>query len=172
MKALWGSCVLATALLLPGCDGAWSGTPNERAASRDRGRLSPFRIGPASAWATPGVSDAFLQSHRVYLVTNNGMIVALDAQSTEAGAMVRWDALSGLFRCPVTGAMWSMDGLAWADSPASRAMERCRLISLGPAEDPEVELVVDPQFRFRFEDNQWSRVMSNHLLPEVLAAGP
>ncbi|MEM1212089.1 MAG: hypothetical protein AAGI68_07305 [Planctomycetota bacterium] len=159
---LVGSCLFA----ISGCDQIM-GNPHERATQRDRSRLQPFRIGPAITWVEPGVSDAFLREHNVFLVTNNEMLVALSAKSTEADINVRWDPVAGLFECPVSGALYSRDGLPWASSPATRALERCRVATLGPSDDPEVELLVDPSRRFRFEDNQWSRVMSNHLLPST-----
>ncbi|MEM6553223.1 MAG: hypothetical protein AAF750_13990 [Planctomycetota bacterium] len=158
--------VLLALLAAPGCDRIM-GTPHERATQRDHNRLQPFRIGQAITHVEPGVSDAFLSEHSVYLVTNNDMLVALSAKSTEADTNVRWDPVSGLFECPVSGALYSRDGLPWGSSPATRALERCRVATIGPSNDPYVELLVDPSRRFLFEDNQWSRVMSNHLLPEI-----
>ncbi len=142
------------------------GNPNERAWHRDELRLKPFRVGPASRWVTPGVYDDFLKSHGVYLVSNQGMLVALIAQSTEAEVNVKFDPLTGLFECPRSGALYTRDGLAWADSPASRSLERCQVRALGPSDKPDVEILVDPQNRFLFEQQQWSSVMSNHLFPK------
>ncbi|MEM6392425.1 MAG: hypothetical protein AAF797_06600 [Planctomycetota bacterium] len=166
LHAIALTLVLLTLLAAPGCDRIM-GTPHERATQRDHDRLQPFRIGQAITHVEPGVSDAFLGEHSVYLVTNNGMLVALSAKSTEADVNVRWDPVAGLFECPVSGALYSRDGLPWASSPATRALERCRVATIGPSDDPYVELLVDPSRRFLFEDNQWSRVMSNHLLPEI-----
>ena len=169
--ALLPLAIALAALLISGCDRIL-GNPHQRANSRDESRLKPFRIGPASDWTEPGVYNDFLEEHSVYLVVDHGMVVALHAGSTEADAQVQWDRVAGLFRCPVSGALYSRDGLAWADSPASRALERCRIRALGPRGKPDVEILVDPQMRFLFEQNQWSRVMSNHLhaTPEEIRA--
>lgn len=165
IKASIGVALLAIVAGLFGYS-TWHDEPADPALNRDDKRLRAFRIGPASKYRQPGVYDDFVDSHGIYLVSAHDMLVALSARSTEADVRVRFDDVSGLFRCPSSGALYTSDGLAWADSPASRSLDRCRIRALGLIDDPDVEMLVDPQRRFSFEKNQWSMVMSNHQFVE------
>lgn len=142
-----------------------TGNPNERAAARDQEMLTNFRIGPASDWDRPGVHLDYLESQRTILVVHKDMLVALDATSTEADVSVIYDQDAGLYRCPRSGALWDTNGLPIGNSTASRALERCNIRTLGPIDDPDVELLVDARVRFLFEDNVWSKIGASYLFP-------
>ncbi|MEM9294894.1 MAG: hypothetical protein AAGA57_03755 [Planctomycetota bacterium] len=130
-----------------------------------------FRIGPASEFRAPGVYHDFVKSHGVFLVSDHGMLVALDAKSPEApNRTLMYDRDDQQFRCPRTGAVYSRDGLPFSGSTATRAMERCFIRGLGPDDDPETVVMVNtgPERRYRFEDNQWSHPFSGRLFADQL----
>lgn len=130
-----------------------------------------FHIGPASQYRETGVYHDFVGSQGVYLVSDHGMLVALDAKSPEApDRTLLFDRSTQQFRCPRTNARYTRDGLPLSGSHATRAMERCYLRGLGPDDDPDTHLIVDPNpdRRYRFEDNRWSNPFSARLFADQL----
>lgn len=152
--------------LLPGCgelSDVW-GNPQDR-AKYDTGDvdIEPFEIGPASDWEAPGLYMDFASDHGVALKSGNGMLVAILLVSPDTGERVRYDRLSNLFRDPQTGNTFTTDGLKWGGPPDRMSLPRCRIRHLGPIDDPDVRLQVDPGKLFRQEKQQWSKAASNHL---------
>jgi len=155
-------CLLA----LPGCgdlSDVW-GNPQDRARHElSAADAEPFEIGPASDWAEPGLHMDFVSTHSVALNSNHGMLVALLLINPRTGAVVQFDRQSNLFHDPQSGEMFTPDGLAWGDSEGRPSLARCRIRHMGPLDDPDVGLVVDPGKLFRQEDQEWSKAASNHL---------
>ena len=151
---------------LPGCgdlSDVW-GNPQDRAKhTLSDADLPPFEIGPASNWQDPDLYLDYAHSHSVALVSDHGMLVALLLVGPETGADVRWDRTSGLFRDSQSDELFTRDGVKWGGDEDRPSLARCRIRHMGPIEDPDVGLVVDPGKLFRQEDGQWSKAASNHL---------
>jgi|GEM_PF-2534387 len=151
---------------LPGCGNAsdvW-GTPQDRAKIGEEGPgLQSFEIGPASKWARPGLYLDYAASHKVALKSDYGMLVAILLVSPETGSTVRYDRTSNIFKDPQNGGMYTVDGVKWGGDADRTSLPRCRIRHLGPLDDPQVGLVVDPSKLFYQEQQQWSKAASNHL---------
>jgi hypothetical protein len=153
--------------LLMGCDpnsasgiGANSPTTTEKI----------FDVGLPSQFRLKRVYKKYAVSHGVYLVSNHGMLVALAAECTNddhAPSVVRFDDVSGIYRCPACGAKYTRDGLNIGDSKTTRPLERCRIRHTGPIYDPDTTIMIDPGKRFRQEENEWSKHTSYFLLDEA-----
>lgn len=152
-------------LALPGCgelSDVW-GNPQDRAKhGLSDAEAKPFEIGPASKWAKPGLYLDFADSHKVALRSEGGMLVALLLVSPETGQTVRYDRSANLFRDPQSDGLFTIDGVKWGGSADRPSLARCRIRHLGPLDEPNVGLVVDPGKLFRQEDQQWSKAASNH----------
>lgn len=157
-------------LVLPGCgdlSDVW-GNPQDRAKHGVSGHeAEPFEIGPASKWAEPGLYMDYVNDHRVAIKSDRGMLVAILLVSPETGATVQYDRLSSLFKDPQSGELFTTDGLKWGGAEDRPSLPRCRIRHLGPLDDPEVPLMVDPGKLFRQEDQQWSKAASNHLFVQA-----
>lgn len=162
--------LLALLYALPGCGDLseiW-GNPQDRAkkglADSD---VEAFEIGPASKWAEPGLYMDYANSHGVALVSDHGMLVALLLVGPETGAEVRYDRTTNLFRDSQSSETFTRDGVKWGGADDRPSLARCRIRHLGPLDDPDVGLVVDPGKLFRQEDQQWSKAASNHLFVDA-----
>lgn len=170
MRLLPHFAVLCLLLALPGCGDLSDvlGNPQDRAkkglADSD---MEAFEIGPASEWAEPDLYLDYAKSHGVALVSDHGMLVALLLVGPETGAPVRWDRSAGLFRDTQSDETFSRDGVKWGGDDDRPSLARCRIRHLGPLDDPDVGLVVDPGKLFRQEDRQWSKASSNHLFVDA-----
>ena len=160
------SLFLLFAFALPGCgdlSDVW-GNPQDRAKKGlANENADPFEIGPASNWAQPKLYMDYASSNKVALKSDHGMLVAILLISPETGATVQYDRLTNLFRDPQSGDTFTTDGLKWGGSDDRPSLARCRIRHLGPIDDPNVKLAVDPGKLFRQEDQQWSKAASNHL---------
>ncbi len=157
------------AALLPGCGDLSDvlGNPADRAKHTVSAKQTrPFEIGPASRWAEPGLYMDYAKSHQIALKSDHGMLVAILLIGPETGAEVQYDRLSNLFKDPQSGEKFTTDGLKWGGADDRPSLARCRIRHLGPLDDPDVGLVVDPGKLFRQEDQQWSKAASNHLFVE------
>jgi len=166
MRFLPHVAVVCLLLTLSGCgdlSDVW-GNPQDRAkkglADSD---IASFEIGSASKWAEPGLYLDYANSHGVALKSEHGMLVALLLVGPETGAKVRYDRLANLFRDTQSDETFTTDGVKWGGDEDRPSLARCRIRHLGPVDDPEVELIVDPGKLFRQEDRQWSKAASNHL---------
>ncbi|MEM9416305.1 MAG: hypothetical protein AAGA29_12635 [Planctomycetota bacterium] len=163
--------LLMPGLLVPlsGCDDMvlW-GDHQTRAMAKTPGvDLEPFEIGPASDWEEEGLYLDFAQSDDVALLSRHGMLVALYLVNPDTGRTVTYDRTANLFRDPQDNSIYSIDGLLWGDSEGEFSLERCRVRHLGPIDDPDVRLMIDPSKRFAFERQEWSKAASNHLYLDV-----
>ena len=161
--------ILLTALTLPGCDNLDSvfGTPQDRAKKDlQAADVQSFEIGPASKWQKQGLYLDYANSHRVALKSEHSMLVAILLIGPETGADIQYDRTSNLFRDPRSGELYTTDGVKWGGGDDRPSLARCRIRHLGPLDDPNVGLVVDPSKLFRQEDQQWSKAASNHLFVE------
>jgi len=170
MRFLPHLAVLCLLFALPGCgelSDVW-GNPQDRAkhdlADSD---IEPFEIGPASKWREPGLYLDYANSHGVALKSEHGMLVALLLLGPETGADVHYDRLANLFRDSQSGEIYTTDGVKWGGDEDRPSLARCRIRHLGPLDDPDVGLVVDPGKLFRQEDQQWSKAASNHLFVQM-----
>jgi hypothetical protein len=158
--------LLIPALALPGCGDLDSvfGSPQER-AKHDiaAGDIDPFKIGPASKWREPDLYMDYAKSHKVALKSEHGMLVAILLIGPETGADIQYDRLSNQFKDPRSGELFTTDGVKWGGDADRPSLARCRIRHLGPLDDPDVELVVDPGKLFHQEKQQWSKAASNHL---------
>lgn len=166
MRLLLAALLLIGLTTLPGCgdlSDVW-GNPQDRAKKGlSDTDTKPFEIGPASKWAEPGLYLDFANSHGVALVSDHGMLVALLLVGPETGAEVQYDRLANLFRDPQSDETFTVDGVKWGGAEDRPSLARCRIRHLGPIDDPDVGLEVDPGKLFRQEDGQWSKGASNHL---------
>ena len=153
-------------LLLPGCgelSDVW-GNPQDRAKKGlADAQIDSFEIGPASNWAEPKLYLDYAKSHGVALKSDHGMLVAILLVGPETGAEVRYDRLANLFRDSQSSETFTTDGVRWGGDEDRPSLARCRIRHLGPIDDPDVKLLVDPGKLFRQEDQQWSKAASNHL---------
>ena len=164
--AIWVSVL---ALASAGCGelGNVFGNPQDRAKhTLSDLDIQPFEIGPASDWAEQGLYLDYANSHQVALKSDHGMLVAILLISPVTGEAVQYDRLSNLFKDPQSGEMYTTDGVKWGGDEDRPSLARCRIRHLGPLDDPDVELVVDPSKLFRQEEQQWSKAASNHLFVE------
>lgn len=170
MRLLPHLAVLCLLLALPGCgdlSDVW-GTPQDRAKnSLSDSEMESFEIGPASKWAEPDLYLDYVSTHRVALKSDHGMLVALLLVGPETGAEVRYDRTTNLFRDSQSGETFTTDGVKHGGGEDRPSLARCRIRHLGPVDDPNVGLVVDPGKLFRQEDQQWSKAASNHLFVKV-----
>lgn len=121
-----------------------------------------FGIGDASRYAEDNVYTDFYQSHGVYLVNNRGMLVALAAEAPATGSAVQYDRYVDQYRDPRDGSRYTADGLPTGQPTGREALERCRIALSIQIDGKPRQLVVDPSYRFRHEDNQWSNFNSFH----------
>lgn len=159
-------CFITLLFGLTGCgdlSDVW-GNPQDRAKhGLADSEIQPFEIGPASAWAQSGLYMDYANSHGIALVSDHGMLVALLLVGPETGAEIHYDRLANLFRDSQSGETFTIDGVKWGGNEDRPSLARCRIRHLGPLDDPDVGLVVDPGKLFRQEDQQWSKAASNHL---------
>lgn len=158
--------VLMLLMLAPaGCgdlSDVW-GNPQDRAKNAlSEAQSKPFQIGPASKWAKPDLYLDYAKSHSVALKSDHGMLVAILLISPETGATVQYEPHSNLFRDPQSGALFTADGVKWGGKADRPSLARCRIRHLGPLDDPDVGLEIDPGKLFRQEDREWSKAASNH----------
>ncbi|MEM9346868.1 MAG: hypothetical protein AAGB26_09650 [Planctomycetota bacterium] len=170
MRFVLSVAVLCLCIALLGCgdlSDVW-GNPQDRAKKGlSDSDTKPFEIGPASDWEQPGLYMDYAHSHGVALVSDHGMLVALLLIGPETGAEVHYDRLANLFRDAQSGETFTVDGVKWGGADDRPSLARCRIRHLGPLDDPDVELVVDPGKLFRQEEQQWSKAASNHLFVDV-----
>lgn len=164
--ARYASLLLTALIALPGCDdpSSFLGNPQDRAKHTLSGSdLPPFEIGAASKWAKPGLYLNYADSHGVALKSDHGMLVALLLVGPETAAPVRYDRTANLFRDSQSGETFTADGVKWGGAEDRPSLARCRIRHMGPIENPDVGLAVDPGKLFRQEQGQWSKAASNHL---------
>ncbi|MBX2852895.1 MAG: hypothetical protein KTR15_14255 [Phycisphaeraceae bacterium] len=162
--------LLIVLLALPGCGDLSNvlGNPQDRAKKGlADSKVGAFEIGPASNWAEPKLYMDYAKSHGIALKSEHGMLVALLLIGPKTGAEVRYDRLAGLFRDSQSGETFTTDGVKWGGDDDRPSLARCRIRHLGPLDDPDVGLIVDPGKLFRQEDQQWSKAASNHLFVEA-----
>ncbi|MEM6955823.1 MAG: hypothetical protein AAF645_09040 [Myxococcota bacterium] len=158
--------ILLICLLLTGCgdpDGIL-GNPLDRAKyETGSDGLASFEIGPASNWAEPGLYLDYVDSHNIALKSGNGMLVALLLVCPDTGNDVYYDSVTGLFREKQSDLTYTDDGVKWGGADDRASLPRCRIRHLGPAENPDVRLMVDPGKLYRQEEQQWSKSASFHI---------
>lgn len=163
-------CLTLLLLALPGCgdlSDVW-GNPQDRAKmGLSDSDAEPFEIGPASDWAEEKLYLDYAKSHRVALKTDHGMLVAILLIGPETGADVHYDRLANLFRDSQSNETYTTDGVKWGGDENRPSLARCRIRHLGPIDDPDVNLLIDPGKLFRQEDQQWSKAASNHLFVDA-----
>ncbi|XAL98256.1 hypothetical protein OT109_11665 [Phycisphaeraceae bacterium D3-23] len=165
MRTVFALLLLPCSAVLVSCDNVvlW-GDHQTRAMAKTPGiDLEPFEIGPASDWEEEKLYLDYAASENVALLSRHGMLVALYLVNPDTGQTVTYDRTANLFRDPQDNSVYSIDGLLWGDSEGAFSLERCRIRHMGPIDDPDVGLVVDPSKRFAFERQEWSKAASNHL---------
>ncbi len=164
-RAFAGAAVSAVALTVLGCDNPAAPQAARAGSDRpDREKLAtePFAIGPPDLYKSFGVYTDFRKSHGVWVVStfssSGVMIVALSAICTHNACGTRYNRHANKFKCPCHGSSFTSDGLVSGSGRATRALERCRLDLI------DGELVVNPDIRFRQDQNEWSNPYSMHII--------
>lgn len=97
----------------------------------------------------PGVSTKFLNSERVWIINDSGIIYALIAICTHLGCTPDWLETENKFKCPCHGSGYYISGINF-EGPAPRAMDRAKI---GIGEDGEI--IVDKSKLFQYENGGW-----------------
>lgn len=123
-----------------------------------------FKAGKANEYAPNTVSDRFIPSQRVWIIsqvdaTGGGWIIALSAICTHLGCTPRWFAIENKFKCPCHGS--GFRGFDYArgrditainfEGPAPRPLERVKVWI-----DAAGEINVDKGIKYLYEKGQWT----------------
>jgi cytochrome b6-f complex iron-sulfur subunit len=101
-----------------------------------------FRAGLPSDYQIGEVSEKFKDSHRVWIVRNEGGIYAILAICTHLGCTPRWLKAEDKYKCPCHGSGYYRDGINF-EGPAPRPMDH---LKIGLAEDGQI--VIDRSKKF------------------------
>jgi cytochrome b6-f complex iron-sulfur subunit len=98
----------------------------------------------------PGVDERWKAQHGVWIVKQEGILVAFSVICTHLGCVPNWLSGERKFKCPCHGSGFYMNGVNF-EGPAPRPLERFK-ISLNAAGT----IVVDKTKLYRQEKGQWS----------------
>jgi hypothetical protein len=184
MRFLWNIVLgLSVVAITAGCDRPQGA--QDLPGFKARVAEEPFVIGLPRHYEKPEVYEKFAESHGVYLVSTEQMLTALAAECTNDRCekiAVRYDDVSGVFKCPRCGTTYTSFGLPQRrtipptdrtsnerakamTTYSDRALERCQISNIGPLYAPQTELSVDPRKRYQQEDQEWSKPMSMYVWP-------
>ncbi|MCB9060300.1 MAG: ubiquinol-cytochrome c reductase iron-sulfur subunit [Halobacteriovoraceae bacterium] len=101
-----------------------------------------------------GVDERWKKKYGVWMVKQEGKLVALSNICTHLGCIPNWLPAELKFKCPCHGSGYYMNGVNF-EGPAPRPLERYKV-----ALNPEGKIVVDKTKIFREEKGQWSNPSS------------
>ena len=122
-----------------------------------------FNAGEVAGYVKPGVYDAHLSGHDVYVVSNeHGMVVALAGVCPHDNTRVVFDGVTQKFKCPKCGSRFTSNGLKVKGGVSPTSMARCRVDVV------EGDLLVRPSRMFLHENtrNTWSNPFSMYVFEE------
>jgi Rieske Fe-S protein len=99
------------------------GTPAPVAVGSEGSFAGGSPIETTLAYSRPDGYRTEMRRERIFLLQSPQGLVALSSTCTHLGCSVRWDAASGLFRCPCHGGVYRPDGSVVA-GPPPRALAR------------------------------------------------
>ena len=97
-----------------------------------------------------GVDEKFKNGYGVWMVKQEGQLVALSNICTHLGCIPTWMPAELKFKCPCHGSGYYMNGINF-EGPAPRPLERYRITIL-----PDGRVRVDKTKLFRYEKGEWS----------------
>lgn len=141
--------------LLAGCDDSFANRLGMRTPAKT------FEIGKAEKYRRPGVYQDFRRSQGVWVVSFQGMVVALSTACPRDGEETYFDDMPQQFKCPRCAARYDSNGLPRAPQDAEAALVRFRIEPTDKsARGEDVVLKVTPRIQFRQEENEWSNRFS------------
>lgn len=96
-----------------------------------------------------GVDERFKNGYGVWMVRQEGRLVALSNICTHLGCIPTWMPADLKFKCPCHGSGYYMNGVNF-EGPAPRPLERYRITTL-----PDGRIRVDKTRLFRHEKGEW-----------------
>jgi cytochrome b6-f complex iron-sulfur subunit len=111
-----------------------------------REKKTKFKVGYVSDYGV-GVSTAFQNLYRVWVVRDVEKLFVIYAQCTHLGCTPEWKDSERKFKCPCHGSGFDGDGINF-EGPAPRPMERCH-VEISPDGQIEVDTLI------RFREPQW-----------------
>jgi len=141
-------------VLLGAAGALWAAAVSRFMLPNVLGRMRPkLKVGYPQDLPRGSVDERFRETHGVWIVHGRyggrWQIVALCAQCTHLGCMVRWQSDAGRFQCPCHGSSFSREGINLT-GPAPRPLVR---YGVRVAEDGRLE--VDFERTFQEELGQW-----------------
>jgi cytochrome b6-f complex iron-sulfur subunit len=97
-----------------------------------------------------GVDERWKNSFGVWMVKQDGVLVALSVICTHLGCVPTWLAAERKFKCPCHGSGFYSNGVNF-EGPAPRPLERFRIVMTA-----EGKIMVDKTRIFRQEKGEWS----------------
>lgn len=97
-----------------------------------------------------GVDERWKNNFGVWMVRQDGILVALSVICTHLGCVPTWLASERKFKCPCHGSGFYSNGVNF-EGPAPRPLERFRITL-----NPEGEIFVDKTRVFRQEKGEWN----------------
>ena len=97
-----------------------------------------------------GVDERFKNGYGVWMVKQEGRLVALSNICTHLGCIPTWMPAELKFKCPCHGSGYYMNGINF-EGPAPRPLERYMISTL-----PDGRIKVDKTKLFRYEKGEWS----------------
>ena len=97
-----------------------------------------------------GVDEKFKNGFGVWMVKQEGRLVALSNICTHLGCIPTWMPAELKFKCPCHGSGYYMNGINF-EGPAPRPLERYRIVTL-----PDGRILVDKTKLFRHEKGEWN----------------
>lgn len=96
-----------------------------------------------------GVDERWKNAYGVWIVKNEGKLVALSNICTHLGCIPNWLPAELKFKCPCHGSGYYMNGINF-EGPAPRPLERYKV-----AYTPEGQMKIDKTKIYRYEKGQW-----------------
>lgn len=96
-----------------------------------------------------GVDERWKNKFGVWMVKQEGRLVALSNICTHLGCIPNWLPAELKFKCPCHGSGYYMSGVNF-EGPAPRPLERYKI-----GLNPEGKIVVDKTKVFRYEKGEW-----------------
>ncbi len=109
-----------------------------------------FKVGRPEDFPPGIVDERFKESNGIWIVNQEGKLVALIAICTHLGCPPNWLESQNKFKCPCHGSGYYKNGINF-EGPTPRPLERAAI-----AIDPEDgQIVVDKAQRYQWEMGQW-----------------
>ncbi len=109
-----------------------------------------FKVGRPEDFPPGIVDERFKESNGIWIVNQEGKLVALIAICTHLGCPPNWLEAQNKFKCPCHGSGYYKNGINF-EGPTPRPLERAAI-----AIDPEDgQIVVDKAQRYQWEMGQW-----------------